>query len=236
MKYLFLACSVLLLFITACSLNDYDNYDTPDAIFEGNIVYEGDPIPVGYNSVSFELWQSGFGKETPIDVTVAQDGSFSAKLFSGKYRLVLKEDQGPYLSPTNTETNSDSIMVDLNGNKSSDIEVLPYYMIRNASFSISDRNVSASFEVEKIMDSENGGKPVESVSLYISKTQFVDERTSISSNIVAATEISDMSNININTDVPELTPEQGYIFARVGVKIVDVEDMLFSNVEKIQLN
>src|SRR5699024_6990506 len=137
---------------------------------------------------------------------------------------------------TNTETNSDSIMVDLNGNKSSDIEVLPYYMIRNASFSISDRNVSASFEVEKIMDSENGGKPVESVSLYISKTQFVDERTSISSNIVAATEISDMSNININTDVPELTPEQGYIFARVGVKIVDVEDMLFSNVEKIQLN
>src|SRR5699024_6061691 len=209
MKYLFLACSVLLLFITACSLNDYDNYDTPDAIFEGNIVYEGDPIPVGYNSVSFELWQSGFGKETPIDVTVAQDGSFSAKLFSGKYRLVLKEDQGPYLSPTNTETNSDSIMVDLNGNKSSDIEVLPYYMIRNASFSISDRNVSASFEVEKIMDSENGGKPVESVSLYISKTQFVDERTSISSNIVAATEISDMSNININTDVPELTPEQG---------------------------
>ncbi len=109
-------------------------------------------------------------------------------------------------------------------------------MVRNADFSISDRTVSANFGLEKILSDSEGGKAVQDVSLYISKTQFVDGRTSISSQTVAAGDISDMSNISLSADVPELTPSQGYVFARVGVKIVDVEDMLFSNVEKIQLN
>ena len=81
-----------------------------------------------------------------------------------------------------------------------------------------------------------GGKAVQDVSLYISKTQFVDGRTSVSSQTVAAGDVGDMSSISLNADVPELTPTQNYVFVRVGVKIMDVEDMLFSNVEKIQLN
>jgi hypothetical protein len=236
MKYLNLACIGLLLSITACSLNDYDNYDSPDAILEGNIVYQGEAIPVSYDNVTFQLWQSGFGEESPITVSVDQDGSYSAELFSGDYRLILNDDQGPYVTPTNSETSSDTVLVDLNGNQSLDIEVMPYHMIRNASFSISDRTVSANFGVEKILSDSEGGKAVQDVSLYISKTQFVDGRTSVSSQTVAAGDISDMSSISLNTDVPELTPTQDYVFVRVGVKIVDVEDMLFSNVEKIQLN
>lgn len=236
MKYLPIACFVLFVFASACSLNNYDNYDSPDAILEGNIVYEGEPIPVSYDNVTFELWQSGFGRETPINVTVAQNGSYSAELFSGDYRLILQDAQGPYITPTNSETNSDTVMVSLNGNQSLDIEVIPYHMIRNAEFSISDRTVSANFGIEKILSDEEGGKAVQDVSLYISKTQFVDGRTSISSQTVAAGDIADMSNISLNTDVPELTPTQDYIFARIGVKVVDVEDMLFSTVEKIQLN
>lgn len=236
MKYLNLACIGLLLFITACSLNDYDNYDSPDAILEGNIGYQGEAIPVSYNDVTFQLWQSGFGEESPITVSVDQDGTYSAELFSGNYRLILNDDQGPYITPTNSETESDTVLVDLNGNQTLDIEVIPYYMIQNTTFSLSGRTVSANLGVEKILSDAEGGKAIQDISLYISKTQFVDGRTSVSSQTVGGGDIADMSNIDISTDVPELTPTQGYVFARVGVKIVDVEDMLFSNVEKIQLN
>lgn len=235
MKNLTIIC-IALFFTTACSLTEYDNYDSPDSILEGNIIYQGEPIPVGYDNVTFQLWQSGFGKETPINVTVAQDGSFSAELFDGDYRLILADDQGPYLTPTNPETNSDTLLVQVRGNTTLDIEVMPYVMIRNAKFTIADSTVTANFGVEKILSDANGGKNVQSVSLYISKTQFVDERTSISSQTVAAADLSDRSNISLSAKVPPLTPDQGYVFARIGVKIMDVEDLLFSNVTKMQLN
>lgn len=223
-----------LVLFTACSLNNYDNYDEPESKLEGAFLHNGDSVRVSYNNVTFELWQSGFGAESPINVTVDQNGSYAAVLFDGDYRLVIPPGQGPFIGSGIGEGGSDTLNVQVQGDQQLDIEITPYFMIRNPQFSNSGRTVSAGFAVEQIVTDANA-QNVEYVQLYVSKTNYVDTRTSISTSTVNGGDISDMSNINLSTDVPTMTPTQDYVFARVGVKATAVEDMIFSPVEKIQL-
>lgn len=224
-----------LILLAACSLNNFDNYDEPESTLEGAFLHNGDSVRVSYNNVTFELWQSGFGSESPIDVTVDQNGSYSAVLFEGDYRLVIPPGQGPFIGSGIGDGGTDTLNVQLQGNQKMDIEVTPYFMIRNPQFSISDNTVSANFSIEQIVTDERA-REVEFAELYLSKTSYVDTRTSISAARIAGGDISDMSTINLNTDVPDMTPTQDYVFARVGVKATAVEDMIYSSVQKIQLN
>ncbi len=230
-KFQYILITLLGVIIFSC---EYDNYEEPNSQFDGRIVYQGEPLNVSFNDVYFELWEPGWQLQYPINVAVDQDGSFSSLLFSANYKLVLPSSQGPYKSIFNSDANSDTILVNLTGNKTMDIEVLPYYMVRNANFSNSGRTVTSTFGLEQII-TDADAKNVERVNLYISKTAFVDTRTSISTMEINGSDISDLNNIILSTDVPDLIPTQNYVFARVGVKIEGVEDMLFSTIEKIQL-
>src|SRR5699024_6808221 len=187
-------------------------------------------IHVRTNSVTFELWQSGFGKMTPIEVTVDQDGSYSAVLFNGDYKLVIPRGQGPFISMIG----SDSLLVELQGDMTVDIEVKPFYTIENPQFSIADSTVTASCALQQVITGENA-KSVAHVALYISETQFVNSGTNVASQTINASDIEDMSHIPLEVQVPELIPKQNYVYARIGVKFQDVEDMLFSAVKKIQI-
>lgn len=234
MKIQHIAWLLPLVLFTACSLNNYDNYDEPESQLEGAFLYEGDSVRVSYNNVTFELWQSGFGAESPINVTVDQNGSYSAVLFDGDYRLVIPPGQGPFVGSGIGEGGSDTLDVQLSGDQQLDIEITPYFMIRNPQFSNSGRTVSANFAVEQVATGADA-KNVEFVQLYVSKTKYVDTRTSISTATVNGGDINDMSNISLSTDVPTMTPTQDYVFVRVGVKASAVEDMIFSPIQKIQL-
>lgn len=224
-----------LVLVTACSLNNFDNYDEPESKLEGAFLHNGDSVRVSYNNVTFELWQSGFGAESPIDVTVDQNGSYSAVLFNGDYRLVIPPGQGPFIRSGIGDGGTDTLRVQLQGNQKLDIEIMPYFMIRNPQFSNSGSTVSADFSVEQIVTGDNA-QNVEFVELYISKTNYVDTRTSISTTTMDGGDITDMSDINLSVEVPTMTPTQDYVFARIGVKTTAVEDMIFSKIEKIQLN
>ncbi|WP_186755463.1 DUF3823 domain-containing protein [Echinicola salinicaeni] len=215
--------------LTSC---EYDNYDEPKLLFEGNLVYQGEPIGVSYNDVYFELWEEGWQTFGNIGVSVDQDGSFSSLLFSGDYKLIIPASQGPFMSMTNTETNSDTIPLNLRGSLDMDIEVMPYYMLRNVSISGNSNTVNADFSLEQIITDENA-KGINEVVLYLSKTTFVDSRTSISSSRIGGADIADLNNIQLSTSVPDMTPTQDYVFARVGVRIDGVEDMLFSDIQRI---
>lgn len=223
------------IFFAACSLNNFDNYDKPEITLRGALHYQGDSVRVSYNNVTFELWQGGFGEESPIDVTIDQNGSYSAALFEGDYRLVVPPGQGPFISSSIGEDGSDTLRVELRGDQQLDIEIQPYFMIRNPQFSVSGNTVSANFGIEQIVTGDNA-RDVEFAELYISKTRYVDTRTSIGSSAIAGSDISDMSGISLNTEVPGMTPTQDYVFARIGVKITAVEDMIFSPIQRIQLN
>ena len=232
-KYSFLLLMALAIGLASCG---YDNYDAPESMLQGNVVYNGEAIHVATNEVSIELWEPGWQLSNRIDVAVAQDGSYSARLFNATYKMVFRDNQGPFIMNMNPETDSDTILVNLNGDLVMDIEVLPYYMIRTPAFTASGNTVTATANVEKIITNENA-RDVERVSLYLNKTQFVDSRGNynIARTDIAGGSIPDLSNINLSVEAPDLNPPQSYIFARIGVKIQGVEHMIFSPVQRIDL-
>jgi hypothetical protein len=71
--------------LTAC---EKDNYTEPKSTLSGQIVYNGEPIGVEEGQVRLQLWQPGFGKLAALDAQIAQDGSYSALLFDGSYKMV----------------------------------------------------------------------------------------------------------------------------------------------------
>lgn len=225
-KFYILLFSVLLL-VTACEL---DNFNEPDAILSGNIEYNGEAIPVARNQVRFELWQSGYETPAPIDVAVAQDGSFSSRLFSGDYKLVFLPNEGPFKAPT------DTIYFGLSGDHNMNLQVTPYHLISNASFSHSAGTINATCAVDRIITGADA-KDVERVTLIINRTLFVDANSGGEGSIaqVDAADISDLNNIAMAVEIPDdpTKPDQDYIFARIGVKVAGVEDMIYTQVEKI---
>jgi len=233
MKIRFQIIYVLVLSILFVSC-EKDNFSAPKSILSGNIVYKGEPIGVEYDQLRLQLWQPGFGKLAPIDAPVSQSGSYSAVLFDGNYKLVFPKGRGPFMTIQKDAGAKDTLFVKLTGNQKLDLEVLPYYMIRNAQFNGGESRVSATLKLEKIITDVNA-KTIERVSLYVNKTEFADRATNIAVTNIAGADVKDLNAVNITATVPALTPTQKYVFARVGVKIKDVEDMLFTTVQKIQL-
>lgn len=210
----------------AMSSCEIDNYEEPNAFLTGRIVYQGEPILVGQNEVNFELYQSGFGKDGPINVLLAPDGTFSSRLFAGNYRLALVDGQGPFRKL------QDSIPISLpDSGTSIDVEVAPYYLVNNSQFSKNGNAIDATAQVEKILMGDQG-TDVEKVTLFLNKTLIVSNNGD--RNIAQGdADLADLSNISVSVEIPDIQPTQNYVFARIGVKMVNVEDWIFSPVEKI---
>lgn len=234
MKKQYILLVTALALFSACAK---DNYTEPGSLFNGRITYKGEAIGVQRNgAVYFELWQPGFGKNTAINVNLDQEGNFSAMLFNGNYKLLIPKNRGPFRSLTNAVTNSDTIPVIINGPKTMDIEVMPYYMIRNASISAkTGRVVEAKFGLDKVINDPSIARNVEKVSLYVSRTRFVDNGSQVAFKDLGGGGITDMNDIELSAVIPALTPTQSYVFGRIAVKIAGVDDQIFSKVIKIDV-
>lgn len=212
-----------------------DNYKAPSSKLSGHLVYNGDTLGLETNQVPFQLYQYGFGKVGPLEATFAQDGSYSALLFDGDYKLIVPNGQGPFMWKQLSSGAPDSVAITLKGSQILDLEIIPYYMIKNAQISGSGTTVTASCKIDKIITDANA-KDIERVNLYINKTQFVSGN---GDQQIAKAEIGggavDPNNVTLSVTVPSMVPAQNYVFARIGLKIAGVEDMIFSPLQKIQL-
>jgi len=121
----------------------------------------------------------------------------------------------------------------LKGSQTLDLEVTPYYLIKNTSISGGSGAVTANFSVTKVINDPATAKDIERVTLYVNKTQFVSGADNIAQTDLAGAGITDPSNISLNVTVPATYPAQSYVYARVGLKIAGVEDMIFSPVVKV---
>jgi hypothetical protein len=155
-------------------------------------------------------------------------------LFDGDYKLVVRSGQGPFYWPQ-TGGKSDSLSVSVKGDTQLDIEVEPYYMIRNPQISAAGGTVTASFKVEKIITDAPRAKDIETVTLFVNKTQFVSGNDNIARTNKAGSAITDPNNVSLSVTVPTISPAQNYVFARIGVKTAGVEDWIFSPVVKLNL-
>jgi hypothetical protein len=230
-KFHFIPLLALVALFSSC---DKDNYPSPKSTLSGQIVYKGEPIGVEDNQVRLQLWQPGFGKLAAIDAPIAQDGTYSAMLFDGSYKMVFPKGRGPFKTLVKDPAAKDTVFVNLSGNQKLDVEVMPYYMIRTPNFSGGESKVAVALKLEKIITGADA-KDIERVSLYVNRTEFVSRATNVSVADLAGADIKDLNTINLTANVPTLSPVQKYVFARVGVKIKDVEDMVFSPVHKVDL-
>src|SRR5688572_21606042 len=118
---------VLLLATAGCEdLTSIDNYDAPNSTLTGRVVFDGQGVGVRSNGVQLELWEPAYPLRQKIPIFVAQDGTFSAKLFDGSYKLNLLANNGPWV---NTR---DTIGIALEGSAHVDVPVRPYYTVQSS--------------------------------------------------------------------------------------------------------
>jgi hypothetical protein len=208
-----------------------DNYEAPTSRLTGKLVYQGVPIEVEYDRVPFEMFQYGFGKIGAINGTITPDGSFSHLVYDGEYKFIVRPGQGPFLWPS-TGGKVDTLSIDVKGSTVRDIEVRPYYMIRTPVMAHAAGKVNATFKIEKIINDVNA-KNIDQVALFINKTTFVSVSDNIANTQIAGSAVTDPNNVSLSVTIPQIKPEQKYVFARIGVKAVGVEDWIFSPVQQI---
>lgn len=233
-KYQYIFLMAVMWLATACKK---DTYDAPKSTLTGRLVYNGEAINLEYNQVPLELYQPGFGKTGAITTTFGQEGTYSMLLFNGNYKLIIPNGQGPFRWNENAAANRrDTINVNVTGDQTLDLPVTPYYLIRNPQITVSNRVVAATFGINKIITDANA-RNIESVFLYVNKTQFVAGANdyNIASSQLAGSAITNINTVSLNVTVPAINPTQNYVFARIGLKVAGIEDLIFSPIQKIQL-
>jgi len=210
--------------LTGCEFGVFDNYDAPKSILTGHVVYQGEAIGVRSNGVQLELWQPGFDLNEKIPSYVAEDGSFSASLFDGDYKLNLLPGNGPW-----TDTR-DTIQIHLSGRAEVDVPVVPYYTIADPVMSETGGAIEATFGVHTVDDT----RTVEYVGLYVSTTSFVD-RTNMDVRVeVPRASIASLDvPLTLRVDLPANLVQRGDVFARIGIKTMGVAELLFSPVQRV---
>jgi len=202
-----------------------DNYEKPTSILSGKVVYNKEAVGVRSAGVQLELWQHGFQLFTKIPVYVAQDGSFSASLFDGNYKLVRLPGNGPWVN------NTDSIDVTVKGGATIEVPVQPYFIIRNATVGKNGTTVTATFSIERI----NASQPLESASLYLGKTEIVDAVNNLRAAALSASQIGDITaTVTINVTIPATLTGESFFYARIGVKTAGVGEQIYTQPFKIE--
>ncbi|HEV7378222.1 MAG TPA: DUF3823 domain-containing protein [Dyadobacter sp.] len=203
-----------------------DNRAEPKSVLKGRVVYEGQPVGVRSNGVQLEIWQRGYQLFTKIPVYVNQDGTFSASLFDGDYKLVRLRGNGPWVD------NTDTIAVSLRGTQELDVPVKPYFVFQNDSYSKGEGKVSATFNLKQVDASRN----LERVNLYIGTTMIVDPNNNAGNVQKVAADITNLSQpITLTATLSAALAGREYVYARIGVKTSGVAEMAFGVPQKIML-
>lgn len=202
-----------------------DNYDPPKSRLFGRVVYQNQAIGVRSNGVQLELWQRGYALFTKIPIYIAQDGSYSALLFDGDYKLVRLKGNGPWVD------NTDSINVSVRGETQIDVPVIPYFTVSNVSYQKTGSTINATFTVQNV----NPNSTLDRVNLYIGTTTIVDNTQQDASAQLAAANVVLGQPTTISVNIPPNIATKDYVFARIGVNTAGVGEAIYSSPQKVSL-
>jgi hypothetical protein len=211
---------------SGCGLGVLDNYDEPTSTLTGRVVHEGVALGVRSNEVQLELWQPGYALNQKIPVYIDQDGTFSATLFDGTYKINVLPGSGPFVDIR------DTITIDLRGQATVDVPVTPYYTIRNAQIRNNNGTIEATFNVGSI----NTTRTLQFVAVYVSTTNIVDRQNFIVRTERLRSTIPNLTDpITVTVPLTAALASRDYIFARLGIMTTGVTPLLFGPVVKIDL-
>ncbi|HEY1022148.1 MAG TPA: DUF3823 domain-containing protein [Flavisolibacter sp.] len=219
-NYIVIALMVIL--FASC---EKDNLKEPNAKLTGRLIFQGQSVGVRSSGIQFEIWQPGYQVFSKIPLNIAQDGTFSAALFNGDYKIVRSVGAGPWAD------NTDTINVKLSGATSVDIPVEPYFTLSNVSFVKNGAAVTATFTVTK----NTTTKTLELVRLYIGPNYILDQNNNAGNVQAAASAITAGQPVTMNINIPAGIANDVFVFARVGVKTAGVAELLYTDAQKIQL-
>ena len=200
-----------------------DNYDEPEAQFSGRVTYQGEPLQLRHGSIKFDLEQDSYELGDKIEVAIAQEGTFAARIFPGEYRFVPRPGNGPWTD------DCQPVEFTIKGGKQLDFEVVPYYLLRNSNITLSGNTLNGVCSVKSIA----GGKAIEAMTLLVGKTRFVDDRggrSVVTSNFEQPAE--GVNNISVN--IKEIVDKYPVLYARIGLKIHGVDERIYTEIVKIK--
>lgn len=225
-KY-YLILTLVVFVITSCGL---DNYDAPQSTLRGKITYNGEALGLRGTgqAVQLQLYQDGYELKNNIPVYVKQDGTFEALLFNGKYKMVTRDKNGPWVSTR------DTIHFDLNGDTFVEVKVIPYFTISNAQVSFNGTQLTGGCKINQIVKD----KKINYIAIFVNGTTFVDEqsnlfyippRTTTLDNVTFAFDIS-----MLNDQQKATFNKQKALFARIGVKAEGADQAIYSEVFRLK--
>ena len=200
-----------------------DNYDEPEAQFSGRVTYQGEPLQLRHGSIKFDLEQDSYELGDKIEVAIAQEGTFAARIFPGENRFVPRPGNGPWTD------DCQPVEFTIKGGKQLDFEVVPYYLLRNSNITLSGNTLNGVCSVKSIA----GGKAIEAMTLFVGKTRFVDDRggsSVVTSNFEQPAE--GVNNISVN--IKEIVDKYPVLYARIGLKIHGVDERIYTEIVKIK--
>lgn len=216
--------SAILALVTMFYGCEKDNFDPPASMLTGKVVYQSQPVGVRSSATQLELWQYGFKLRNKIAVYIDQDGTYSAALFNGDYKLVR-------LAGAPWENQTDTINVTVKGNTVVDVPVVPYFILNNVNIQKGAGIITATFIVQKVSTTKN----LELVRLYLGKTMITDQNNNLASTSVAATAITLGQTVTVTATIPAALASADYLYARVGVKASGIGELYYTAPQKIQL-
>jgi hypothetical protein len=196
-----------------------DNFDGPNASFEGSLVQDGKGanIQTCTGNVSIRLEQLNWNETpAPQDIPIKMDGTFkNSKLFKGHYRVSVKGGAFWAVPP---------VEIDIDKGSRYDFTLVPYLMVNNFTQELTGTTLKLNFNLEAPIE---GTPSVIDIQPYVNTTEMVGPGASIF-------EFSDLNKTPINKEwanmtdaekspeitIPNLIP--GRIFyVRVGVRFND---------------
>jgi hypothetical protein len=209
--------------LVSCNLSELDNQDPPKSEVYGNLVYNGQAVPVKNGQIPLNFYQDSYKGNGNFQIMPSQDGKISALLFDGEYKIVLSSNQGAY------EENAVPYTLKVEGRTELNWEIKPFFYVNKATYNYTNRQITAKVDISKI--SQN--RDLEFVSIIVSKSIICDRINKEKEFILNAGDISNLSDINIVGDLSGWNKE--YCFVRIGVKSVGNTFYNYSQVQRIEL-
>jgi len=245
-KIIFLNIILFAVLMVSC---EYDNYDAPDITFKGNLTYNGsnylfDGNP-GLNVITFI--QKGYGKvDVGTNVRIDESGAYSQLIFPGDYWLTLANNQYPFefkdFKSLGVGLGYDTIPMKITGNTVRNIEVTPYFEIRDFKLSVSSGNIVANFKVKKIPGTTNPAPKVIRTRCFVSTSSIVNSATILSKSVIKS--ITDSATVTIPVSISTgstsyrqiyLNNNRDYAFCRVALELNGIPNYyIFSPTLKIE--
>lgn len=212
---------ILMIGLMAASC-EFDNFEEPKSTLSGRIVFNDEPLGLRSDGVQLELWQRGYDLFQKIPVYVAQDGTFSAVIFDGDYKMTLIRGNGPWLNRT------DSIDVQLRGSQIIDVEVDPYFVVNNTSINRSGNSLSVTFT----LGNPTRGRDLEYVSVYMGRTILTDAVRNDGVFRIPTKDVVIGTPMTVIIPLPGGLAGRSEIFARVGAKTSGIAELVYSQVQR----